>query len=506
VVAHFQDPELVVTPGCLAQNLKCTVSPLVSVTSSKTSPSPIGAISMIESESDLLTTDPTGPGDQELLREYAASQSEEAFAGLTRRHLDWVHAAALRQTGSYALAQDVTQAVFIVLARKAASLSRETVLSGWLFRAVRYAVLDTHKLEKRRQLREQEAAQMEQTHSAGDSQEAWEQMAPVLDEAMSGLGEKDRHAVLLRFFEKKSFGEIGAVLGGNENSARVRVVRAVEKLRAFFQKRGVTLSVVTISGLLFSNATLAAPAGVAASVAALVRGTTGIGALELLIRCVTQRLFQPAIRWVLLGLLLLLLMLGGNVWLGRLREVELQRAQVARQAEQAAIAQQARAAVAAIDRALWLNQADRLEQMFFFRPEDASSRQVMLAYLRSVAAFRESLEKQSRGRTGQNRSFTAALNELLAGQPKPRTSRTVLTATRATDDSFRSHTVVLTNVAGSWKWDWLDALAPEIRRERVTVLQQKTAWLEGLIQQLREGMLTNADEAVRFFKEGPARR
>jgi RNA polymerase sigma factor (sigma-70 family) len=118
-----------------------------------------------------------------------------------------VHAAALRQSGNHAVAQDITQAVFIILARKASSLCHETVLSGWLFRAVRYAVLDAHKMETRRQKREQEAAHMELTQATSENDQAWEQMAPVLDEALAELGAKDRHAVLLRFFEKKSFSE-----------------------------------------------------------------------------------------------------------------------------------------------------------------------------------------------------------------------------------------------------------------------------------------------------------
>jgi len=445
--------------------------------------------------------------DQQLLAEYAKIRSDAAFAQLVSRYVDFVYSTAFRQTGSHAMAQDVTQAVFIILARKAASLSRQTVLSGWLFRAVRYTVLDAHKMEKRRQHREWEAAQMEQIHSASDSVRAWEQLAPVLDDALAGLGEKDRHAVLLRFFEKKSFGGIGVALGGNENSARARVVRAVEKLRAYFHKRGVALTIVTISGLLLSNGAQAAPAGIAASVTTLAGGSGGGGALELLVRSVTRRLFGQTMLWVLLGVLAVLLIVGGSFWRDGLRRAAAERAEVAKQAEQTIIAQQARAAVAAIDRAFWLNQPDRVGQLVYFpTAEEEPLKLVFLSYLRAAAEFRQSLQARFPARSVQTRSFRMTLDELLAGQPRTRRGQTVLTPTRATDDSLRSHTVVLTKIAGEWKWDWLESLSPEARRERETALQQKTVLLDSLAQKLRDGTLTNSDEAFRLFMTDPAQR
>ena len=168
-------------------------------------------------ETDRLTSEMAGAprSDQELLRNFAATQSEEVFAGLVSRHVDMVYSAALRQTNNHALAQDITQAVFIILARKAATLRRETLLIGWLFRAVRYAVRDAIKIEARRQRREQEAAAMQLTDQTEDATASWEELAPLLDESLAKLATRDRDALLLRYFENKDWREVGTTLGLN---------------------------------------------------------------------------------------------------------------------------------------------------------------------------------------------------------------------------------------------------------------------------------------------------
>jgi RNA polymerase sigma factor (sigma-70 family) len=212
--------------------------------------------------------------DLELLDEYAARDSEAAFTTLVQRHVGLVYSAALRQVRNPHLAEEVAQAVFIILARKARNMRPGTSLSGWLYRTARFAACDALKSQYRRQRREQEAAQME-TSSAEEP--AWVQVAPFLDEAMAGLGEKDRNAVLLRFFENKSLDEVGFALGVSPDSARMRVGRALEKLRVFLTRRGAVLSAAAIAGLLSANAVQAAPAGLAGSVAAgaLLKGAAG---------------------------------------------------------------------------------------------------------------------------------------------------------------------------------------------------------------------------------------
>src|SRR6476646_9448906 len=138
--------------------------------------------------------------DLELLRQYAASGSESAFATIVDRYKGLVYASALRQTSSPDLADETTQAVFILLARKASSLPRGTILSGWLFRTTCFVSRDALKLQRRRQRREFEVSVMnsDRPDSPNEEEAVWHEIAPVLDESLSRLGESDRHALLLR--------------------------------------------------------------------------------------------------------------------------------------------------------------------------------------------------------------------------------------------------------------------------------------------------------------------
>lgn len=214
--------------------------------------------------------------DMDLLREYATNNSEQAFATLVNRHVDFVYSSALRQTGNPHSAEEITQVVFIILARKAGLIRQGTILSGWLFRTTRFAANDALKKEIRRQRREQEAFQMEPTFQQPDIEPEWQQVSPILDQAIAQLGEQDRNAVLLRFFEKKNFKEVGHALGTTEETAKKRVSRAMDKLRNFLGKRGTVFPAVTLIGIISTNSVSAAPVGLASSIttAAVLKGTT----------------------------------------------------------------------------------------------------------------------------------------------------------------------------------------------------------------------------------------
>ena len=205
--------------------------------------------------------------DSTLLREYVERDSEEAFAALVTRHVNKVYSVALRLTGNPHSAEEITQAVFVILARKSRQLGKRVILSGWLYQTARLTAVTFVRGSIRRARREQEACM--QTALNENESDAWVQIAPLMDAAMAGLNETDRHAVVLRFFDGKSLREVGAALGANEEAAKKRVSRALEKLRTFFAKRGVSSTTAIIAGAISAHSVQAAPVTLAKAVTAI---------------------------------------------------------------------------------------------------------------------------------------------------------------------------------------------------------------------------------------------
>lgn len=220
--------------------------------------------------------------DVELLERFAATHDEGAFAEVVRRHLGLVYATALRRLGGDThLAQDVAQAVFTDLARKAPAVAGHRVLGGWLHTSTVFAAAKVVRAEQRRRRREEAAHAMQisdQDHSPGAE---WSEMRPLLDGALQRLAEKDRDALVLRFFENRGFDDIAAQLQTSAGAARMRVERALEKLRVQLARRGVHSTAAALALTLSTNALAAPPAGLALAVtgAALSGAASGAGAM-----------------------------------------------------------------------------------------------------------------------------------------------------------------------------------------------------------------------------------
>jgi RNA polymerase sigma factor (sigma-70 family) len=240
---------------------------------------------------------------QHLLAEYRRNGSDAAFRELVGRFVALVYSTALRLVeGDTHRAEDVTQTVFLDLARKARTLPDNVRLGGWLHRDTCLVAGHTLRGERRRQARERQAVEMNtlQNHSEAD----FSQVAPLLDEAINELGEADRTAILLRFFEQQDFRAVGQALGSNEDAARMRVTRALEKLENFLKRRGVTTSAASLGVVLTANAVQAAPVGLAVTIstaAALAGTTVATTATAIAIKTIAMTTLQKAIIGVTLA-------------------------------------------------------------------------------------------------------------------------------------------------------------------------------------------------------------
>lgn len=260
------------------------------------------------------------PDDLELLRLYVENHSEEAFSELAGRHVQLVYSAAFRRlNGDGHAAKDVTQEVFRQLAAHAAQLGRHPHFVGWLFKTTHFAAANFVRTESRRRSREQEALTMHDPSEVSETAVDWAQLRPLLDDAMLALSDDDREALLRRFFQGRKLAEIAEILSVSEDAARMRIDRALERLRTQLGRHNITSTAGALGMLLAHNSSVATPAGLAAAVStgattasagatAIVGGTalftmskitigiTGIIALAAITGLVWQRQVNEALR------------------------------------------------------------------------------------------------------------------------------------------------------------------------------------------------------------------
>jgi RNA polymerase sigma factor (sigma-70 family) len=250
--------------------------------------------------------------DNDLLRRYVADRSESAFAELVKRNVDLVYSAALRQcNGDRHQAEDVSQRVFIELARKASTLVQHPALRGWLYSCTHFTVGHMGRTDRRRQGREQSSDLVREVVAIAESTVDWTELRQLLDEAMHRLNERERTAILRRFFDQRPLAEVGECLGVSENAARKTVDRALDKLRRVLEQRGFKSTGAALATVIAERATVAAPAALTVTIAESVRvaviagfGTTAItSVLNFMTTLKSATIAAAAIAAVILGVI-----------------------------------------------------------------------------------------------------------------------------------------------------------------------------------------------------------
>jgi len=196
--------------------------------------------------------------DFKLLRRFVRHEEQAAFAEVVRRHLDLVFATALRTVDDSGAAQEIAQNVFGALARKSWRFAPDDSLPAWLHKAALLESKTWLRGELRRRRREETAAELGTTLKNSDDQPVLAALVPLLDEALLSLHEKDRTALLLRYYEHHSMRDVGAAFGVSDDAAQKRVQGALEKISQFFRRRGFrTASVAATAALLKATGAVA---------------------------------------------------------------------------------------------------------------------------------------------------------------------------------------------------------------------------------------------------------
>jgi RNA polymerase sigma factor (sigma-70 family) len=244
--------------------------------------------------------------DWKLLLEWIEHGSDEAFGAIVERHLNLVYSVARRSVPTTAQAEELTQTVFIILARKAAGLSRRTAIGGWLYRTTRFTAMEMLRRENRQQARREAFAKME----TSEPNLLWEQVAPVLEEALDQIHQRDRDALVLRFMEERSLRDVGQTLGISEDAARKRVDRGLEKLRALLTRRGISTTATLLSVALTTNAVQCAPTGLVHVVTAGITDPALATSTSTLVKGTFQLMASAKLKTMTVATAALLLALG----------------------------------------------------------------------------------------------------------------------------------------------------------------------------------------------------
>jgi RNA polymerase sigma factor (sigma-70 family) len=240
--------------------------------------------------------------DIELLRDYLATRSERAFAELVDRYIDLVYSAARRQVRDTHLAEDITQAVFIVLARKAGAIRNPGILGAWLIKTTRQTSYNAIRFERCRRRHEQEAATMNTALEQTGAEPVGANVEGVLDEFLARLGERDRGAIVLRYMQQKSVEEVAVALRISPPAAQKRITRALSRLKNLLTRRGIVTAGAALEQGLCLQVLHTAPPGLARLASSSAVAKSSGGGAALLARSTVRTLFWAKVQALALGL------------------------------------------------------------------------------------------------------------------------------------------------------------------------------------------------------------
>jgi RNA polymerase sigma factor (sigma-70 family) len=405
------------------------------------------------------------PSDSLLLQAHLSGCDEEAFTTLVRRHWSLVFGIALRGTGDQALSKDIAQAVFILFDRKCATLSKNIVLAGWLFRTAMFTTRNALKAEIRRKERERCAAS-DAVEADSTPAQVWDVLSKDLDEGLATLSAPDRNALILRFIQNRSFRAVGEILGLNEHGARQRSLRALERLRKFFRKRGIVYPVTVL---------------VAAFATQSVRSETlpnlDSAAARHLADFVSKELNRRKKYLLIKAFYLALIFLVAVFLVNRRNNVIDSRAR--------------RKAIEAVDRALWRGDGTAFATLISLPPADTRhAAEVLTRYCDAFFELRRSFD----ARFAAERSEWIGSLRLLSWMAEDRLSEqpVINSKTRAINSIVPGYSMHLVREGEAWKWDLFENATPAEVAVYLHEIERQTSVLNGIRRKIEAGDFLSA--------------